>query len=149
MFRRMIETTTKCAWWTILFELGSTIMHIMLMVLVIVMALVIASSATAWSVIVSTTAMATSTSITAIIIIIMAAAGGIKLFTVALASIIILLSPFPLLRTSIWFSTAVLTPVGSTASIVTSIILVMVIIVYIFILFFLFRGRGRWLRLLL
>ena len=115
------------------------------------MALVIPSSSTVWSIIVSTMATATSTLISAIMIIIIAATGWIKLSMVALvlASIIILLSPSPLLRTSIWFSTAVLAPVGSTASVVTSIILVIVIIVYIFILFFLLKGRGRWLRLLL
>ena len=82
---------------------------------------------------------------------IIAAMGGIKLSMVALvlASIIILLSPSLLLRTSIWFSTTVLAPVGSTTSVVTYIILVMVVIIYIFILYFLFRGKGRWLRLLL
>ena len=77
--------------------------------------------------------------------------GGIKLSVVALvlAPIIILLSPSPLLRTSIWYPTTVLTPVGSMASVVTSIILIMIVIVYIFILLFLLMGRGRWLKLLL
>ena len=147
----MIKTTTKSAWWTILFELVSIIMHIMLMVLIIVVYSVIASSMTLWSIIVSTMAMATSTSIIAIIINIIAAMGGIKLSVVALvlASIIILLSPSPLLRTSVWFSITVLAPVGSMVSVVTSIILVVVVIIYIFILFFLFMGRGRWLNLLL
>ena len=58
-------------------------------------------------------------------------------------------TPSPLLRPSIWLSTAILAPVGSVASIVTSIIIIVVVIVYIFILFFLFRGRQRWWRLLL
>ena len=147
MFSRMIETTAKCTWWTILFKLGSIIMHVILMVLIIVVASVIASSMTTWSIIVSIMAMATST----LIISIIAALGGVKLSVVALvlACIIILLSPSPLLRTSIWLSTTVLAPVGSVASVVTSVILVMVVIIYIFILFFLFRERGRWLRVLL
>ena len=86
-----------------------------------------------------------------IVIIIIATTGGIELSAVALvlASIIILLSPSPLLRPSIQLPTAILAPVGSTASIVHSIILIVVIIIYIFILFFLFRERGGWLRLLL
>ena len=149
MFRRMVEITAKCAWQTILFELGSIIMHVVLMVLIIVVASVIASSATTWSIIVSSTATATSTLIIAIIIIIIAAVGGIQLSVVALilASVFILLSPYPLLRTSIWFSTAILAPEGSTASVVTSIILIVVVIIDM--LFFLFRGRGGWLRLLL
>ena len=113
------------------------------------MALIITSSMTMRSVIVSTMAMATSTSIIVIIVIIMASVGGIKLsmVTLVLASMIILLSPSPLLETSIWFPTTVLAPIGSTASVVASVILI-VIIIYLFILFFLFRGRGRWLRLL-
>ena len=127
MFRRMIETTAKCAWWTILFNLRTIIMHVILMVLIIVMALVIASSVTAWSVIISTTDTATSTLIIDIIIIIIAAVGGIKLSMVALvlASIIILLSPSRLLRSPIWFPTTLLAPIGSTASVVTSIILLL------------------------
>ena len=56
----MIETSAKSAWWTILFELGSIIMHVILMVLIIVMASVIASSVTTWSIIVTTMATATS-----------------------------------------------------------------------------------------
>ena len=44
MFRRMIETSTKSTWWTILFELGSIIMCDILMVLLIVMTSVITSS---------------------------------------------------------------------------------------------------------
>ena len=89
------------------------------------MALIITSSVTVRSVIVSTMAMATSTSIIAIIVIIMASMGGIKLsmVTLVLASMIILLSPSPLLETSIWFPTTVLAPIGSTASVVASVIL--------------------------
>ena len=155
MFRRMIETSTKSTWWTILFELGSIIMHVILMVLIIVMASVIASSMTMWSIIttmkITTMATATYASIIAIIIITIATMGRIELSVIALesASIIILLSPSPLLRPSIWLSTAILVPVGSMASILTSILLVVVVIICIFILFFLLRGRGRWWRLLL
>ena len=99
MFRRMIKTTTKCAWWAILFNLCSIIMHVILMVLENIMALIIASSATARSEIVSTMAMVTSAWIIAMIVIIRASARGIKLSTVTfvLASIIILLSPSPML----------------------------------------------------
>ena len=87
------------------------------MVLVIIVASIIASSMTMGSVIVSTTAMITSASIIAIIVIIIASARGIKLsmVTLVLASIIVLLSPSPTLGTSIWFPTAVLAPIGSTA----------------------------------
>ena len=137
MFRRMIETSAKSAWWTILFELGSIIMHVILMVLIIVMAPVIASSTTMWSLIVTTTAMATSASIIAIEIVVIA------------TSIIHLLSPSPFLRPSIWLSTVILALVGYTASIITSIILIVVVIICIFILFLLFWERGRWLGLLL
>ena len=79
------------------------------MVLIIVMASVIASSVTMWSIIVTTMATATSASIIAIVIIIIATKGRIELFTVALvlASIIILLSPSPLLRPSFWLSTTI------------------------------------------
>ena len=111
----------------------------------------IASSITMRSEIISTMATTTSALIIAIVVIIIASAGGIKLSMVALvlAWIFILLSPSPMLGTSMWFSTAVLTPIGSMASVVASVILIMIIIVYIFILFFLLRERGRWLRLLL
>ena len=97
MFRRMIETTAKSTWWTILFELGSIIMRVILMALTIVVASVIASSVTVWSIIVSTMATATSILIIAIIIIILATTGGIKLSMVALvlASIIFFVAPFP------------------------------------------------------
>ena len=80
---------------------------------------------------------------------IIASVGGIKLsvVTLVLASIVILLSPSPILGTSMWFFTAVLAPIGSMTSIVTSVVFVMIVIVNIFILFFLFRGR--WLRQLL
>ena len=120
------------------------------MILVIITPLIMASSMATGSEMISATATATFTSIIAIVIII-ASVGGIDLSTVALvlASIIILMSPSPLLRTSIWFPTTVLTPVGSTASVVTSIFLVVIVITYIFILLILLKGRGRWLRLLL
>ena len=150
MFRIMIETSTKSAWWTILFKLRSIIMHVILMVLIIVMASVIASSTTTWSMKVTTMATATSASIIAVvIIIIIATMRRIKLFAVALelASKIFLLSPYPLLRPSIWLSAIILVPVRSTTFSVTSIILIVVVGISIFILFFLFRGR--WLRLLL
>ena len=147
----MIETFTKSAWWTILFKLSSIIMHVILMVLIIVMASVIASSMTKWSMKVTNMATATSASIIIVVIIVIATTRRIKLSTVALklASIIILLSPSSLLRPSIWPPTVILAPIGSLASIITSIILIVVIVISIFILFFLFRGRGRWLRLLL
>ena len=121
------------------------------MVLVIIMASIIASFMNERSEIVSTMAMTTSASIIAIIVIIIASVGGIKLSvaTLILASIIILLSPSPMLGSSIWFPTTVLALIGSTASVVTSVIFVMIIIVYLFTLFVLLRGMGRWLRLLL
>ena len=97
MFRGMVETTTKSIKWTVLFDLRSIIMHVILMVLIIVMALVIASSMTAWPIIVTTTATATSTLIIAIIIIIIAATGGIKLSVVALVlASLIIFCPLPL-----------------------------------------------------
>ena len=76
------------------------------------------------SVIVSTMATATSALIIAIIVIIIASVGGIKLsmVTLVLASVIILLSPSPLLRTSVWFPTTVLAPTGSMTSVITSVI---------------------------
>ena len=95
MFRRMIETSTKSAWWTILLKLRSIIMRVILMVLIIVMASVIASSVTMWSMKVTTMATATSASIIAIVIIVIATTRRIKLSAVVLklVSIIILLSP--------------------------------------------------------
>ena len=115
------------------------------------MALIIASAATIGSEIVSAMALTTSALIIAIVIIIIASMGGIKLSAVALvlAPVIVLLSSSPMWGSSIWFPTAVLTPIGSAASIMTSIIPVMIAVVYLFILFFLLRGRGKWLRLLL
>ena len=147
----MIETSTKIAWWIILFKLSSIIMHVIVMILIIVMASVIPSPMTTWSMKVTTTATATSASIITIVIIVIATTRRIKLPTVALklAYIIILLSPFPLLGPSIWPPTVILAPIGSMASIITSIILIVVVVIYVFILLFLFRGRGRWLRLLL
>ena len=72
--------------------------------------------------ILSTMAMTTSASMIAIILIIIASVGGIKLsmVTLVVASIIILSSLSPMLGTSRWFPTAVLAPIGSTTSIVTS-----------------------------
>ena len=150
MFRRMIETSAKSAWWTILLKLRSIIMCVILMVLIIVMWSVIASSVTMWSIKVTNMATATSTLIIAIVIIVIATTQGVKLSTVplVLASINILLSPVPLLRPSIWLSTTILAPVGSMASIITSssccgsnyLHLHTVLSV---------QGRGRWLRLLL
>ena len=144
MFRRMIETSTKSAWWTILFKLRSIIMHVILMVLIIVRACVIASSTTTWSMKVTTMATTTSASIIAVVIIIIATMRRIKLSAVALelASKIIFLFPYPLLRPSIWPSAIILAPVRSTTFSVTSIILIVVVGISIFILFFLFRGRG-------
>ena len=115
------------------------------------MALIIASPMTTGSEMVSYMVMTTSASIIAIVIIIIASAGGIKLSAVALilARVIVLLSPYPVLGSSVWFSTTVLTPIGSAASMMTSIILVSIVVVYLFVLFFLLRGKGRWLRLLL
>ena len=114
------------------------------------MASIIASSVTVGSEMVSTMATTTSALIIAIVSIIMASVGGIKLSVVALVlvPVIVLLSPSSVLGSCIWFPTTVLTPIGSAASIITSIILFM-IVVYLFILFFLLRGRGRWLKLLL
>ena len=150
MFQRMIEASTKSAWWTILFKLSS-IMCVILMILIIVVASVIASSTSTWSMKITTMAMATSTSIIAVVIIVIATMRRINLpmVTLELASIIILLSPSPLLGPSVWPPTIILAPTGSTASIITSIILIVVVGISIFILFFLFRGRVRWLRLLL
>ena len=76
------------------------------MVLIIMIASVIASSVTMWSMKVTTMATATSALIIAIVIIIIATTRRIKLSADALelASIIIL-SPSPLLRPSIWPST--------------------------------------------
>ena len=148
----MIKTTTKCAWWAILFNLWSFIMCVTLMVLVIITASIIASPMTVGSEIVSTMATTTSALIIAtVIIIIIASTGGIKLPMVALvlAPVIVLLPPSPELGSSIWFPTTVLTPIGSVAYIITSIILIMIVVVYLFILLFLLRGRGMWLRLLL
>ena len=84
------------------------------MVLVIIMASIIASSTTAGSEMVSVMVTTISASIIAIVIIIIASAGGIKLSTVALvlAPVIVLLSPSPVLGSSIWFPTAVLIPKG-------------------------------------
>ena len=98
MFRRMIETTCKVHIVDHIVQTG--IYHHACNIDGIGN-----SSMTTWSVIVSTMATTTSTSIIAIIIIITAAVGGIKLsvVTLALASVIILLSPSHLLRTSIWF----------------------------------------------
>ena len=151
VFRRMIETSTKCACWTILLKLGSVIMSVILMVLIIVIASVIVSSMTTWPMKVSTVSTATSTTIITIVIIIIATTGRIKLPTVAmkLTSIVILLSSFPLLRPPVWSHVIILTPIGSTDSIIIPIILIVVIIISILLLFFLLMGRGRWLRLLL
>ena len=93
------------------------------MVLVIIMALIIASPVTMGFEMVSIIAMTTSALIIAIVIIIIASVGGIKLSAVALvlAPVIILLSPSPMLGSFIWFPTTVLTPIGSVASIKTSI----------------------------
>ena len=63
VFRRMIETSTKSAWWTVLFKLGSIVMRIILMILIIVIASVIASSTATWSMKATAMATATSTSI--------------------------------------------------------------------------------------
>ena len=106
------------------------------------MALIIASSTTVRSEIVFTMVTTTSASIIAIIVIIIVSVGGIKLpvVTLVLASLVILLSPSPMLGTSIWFLTTVLAPVGSMTSIVTSVIFVMIIIVNIFIWLFMLRG---------
>ena len=105
----------------------------------------IASSMTAGSEIISVMAMTTSALIIAIVIIIIASVGGIKLSAVALvlASLIILLSPSPILGSSVWFPTTILTPIGSMAFIVISIIFIMIVIVYIFILLFLLTGEGE------
>ena len=134
-----------------LFKLGSIIMHIILMILIIVMASVIASSTSVWSMKITTMATATSTLIIAIVIIVITTTRKIKLpmVTLKLASIIILLSPFPLLGPFMWPPTVTLAPIGSMASIIISIILIVVVVISIFILSFLFKGRGRWLRLLL
>ena len=107
MFRRMIEASTKCSWWTILLKLSPIIMHVILMVWIIIMASIIASSTTTWPVNVTTMAMATSASMIPIVIIIIATMRRIKLPAVALklASIVILLSPSPLLRPSVWSPT--------------------------------------------
>ena len=80
---------------------------------------------TAGSEMVSTMATTTSASIIIITIIIIASMGGTKLSMVALvlAPVIVLLSPSPMFGSSIWFPTPVLTPIGSVASIMTSIFL--------------------------
>ena len=104
VFRRMTEASTKCTWWTILLKLSPIIMHVILMVLIVVIASVIASSMTMWPMKVTTTSKATSTMIITIVIIIIATTRRIKFPTVSLklASIVILLSPSPLLRPSVW-----------------------------------------------
>ena len=118
VFRRMIETSTKSAWWTVLFKLGSIVMCIILMILIIVIASVIASSVATWSMKVTATATATSTLIIAVVIIVIATTRRIKLpmVTLKLASIIILLSPSPLLRPPVWPPTVILSPIGSGSS---------------------------------
>ena len=77
---------------------------------------------TAESEMISATATTTSALIIARVIIFIASVRGIKLSKVALvlASLIVLLSSFPLLEDSVWFPTTVLTPIGSVASIMTS-----------------------------
>ena len=76
------------------------------------MASVIASFVTMWSIKVTTMAMATSTLKIVKVIIVIPTKRGVKLSTVVLvlASIIILLSPSPLLRPSIWLSTTYIDP---------------------------------------
>ena len=117
VFRRMIETSTKCAWWTVLFKLSSIIMCVIFMVLIVV----IASSMTTLPIKVATVSTTTSTIIITVVAIIIATTGRIKLPMVALklASIVILLSPSLLLRASVWSPVIILTPIGSTASIIT------------------------------
>ena len=97
VFKRMIETSTKCTWWTVLFKLGSISMRIILMILTIVMASVIASSGSMWSMKITTMATATSALIIAVVIIVIATTRRIKLPVDALklAFLNYFVGPFP------------------------------------------------------